>query len=63
MYWRLAYALPADGTYIVASATPVATCNRKAASVALPNTYAHPVSGGTLCLMSGRSLAAPPGGR
>src|ERR1700722_13354551 len=60
MNCRLWYASPVEGTYTVASATPVATCTRNATSVALPNTYRQSVPGGTGCSAKSRSTDHSP---
>src|SRR3954462_7795358 len=52
-----ANACPALETYAVASAIPVTTWMMNANRVALPNTYIHPVRGGTGCFMMGPSTS------
>src|SRR5579884_500256 len=53
IHFSESYAWPALETYAVARAIPVNTCSRNANRVALPNTYIHPVRGGTGCFMMG----------
>src|SRR6476469_1024549 len=60
MNLRLSYACPLDGTYAVESAIPVSTCSTNARKVALPNTYHHPVRGGTGCSSARRAAVRRP---
>src|ERR1700722_18562807 len=60
MKFSAAYASPVEEIYDVASAIPVTTWMTNATAVALPNTYHHPVSGGTGCSASAVKNAIRP---